>query len=311
MRLRIVLLVALHFLGLRFSKKDNRVIVFLERMAQKALSMRGFHSMYFDSPVANLHYLESSGVGALAPFVFLHGISASAVSFAPLLLPMQRFSRQVIAVDTPGHGFSSVPYAALVPEVMFEGIRSLLDRLIAEPVFLYGNSLGGAMALRYALERPERVKGMILSSPAGAPMSYESFLQLRQHFKIENKQDAEHFLSLLYHKVPWYRPLIDRLLLQLFKRSHIREFFASFTEENYNQLAFSSEELASLRTPILLLWGQDERLLPRECLTHYQQHLPSHAIVETPERWGHSPHIEFAGSIIRRIRQFATDVSRA
>lgn len=42
-----------------------------------------------------------------------------------------------------------------------------LDALLPEPAIVCGNSLGGAVALHYALARPEKVLGLVLLSPAG------------------------------------------------------------------------------------------------------------------------------------------------
>ena len=112
-----------------------------------------------------LHWLES---GHGAPAVFLHGLGNNAYVWRrvmPRLCPGLR----VIAPDLPGFGQSEEPrHRPLLLEYV-RIIGELIDRLApGEPVALVGNSVGGAVALRLALDRPERVSRLVLVDPAGA-----------------------------------------------------------------------------------------------------------------------------------------------
>jgi 4,5:9,10-diseco-3-hydroxy-5,9,17-trioxoandrosta-1(10),2-diene-4-oate hydrolase len=104
--------------------------------------------------------------GAGPPVVCLHAIGHGASDFASLRARLSDRHR-VVALDWPGHGRSTadtVPagasrYAALLAE--------LLDAArITRPV-LIGNSIGGAVALRYAAARPDAVRGLVLENPGG------------------------------------------------------------------------------------------------------------------------------------------------
>jgi pimeloyl-ACP methyl ester carboxylesterase len=68
------------------------------------------------------------------------------------------------------------------------------------------------------------------------------------------------------------------------------------------------EQLAALRMPVLLLWGRDERILPRAHLEFFRRHLPRHARFEEPEGLGHAPYLDDASAVARQILTFAADV---
>src|SRR5690348_4715930 len=125
-----------------------------ERLARRALNARGIESRFVDTRLARHHLYDAKGSGTLPTVVVLHGISSAATPFAPLLRRLLPHFRRVIAPEAPGHGFSGEPRAPLTVDTLFESMTELLDRELAEPAIVFGNSLGGAVAFAYAIERP-------------------------------------------------------------------------------------------------------------------------------------------------------------
>ncbi|MFV0307877.1 MAG: alpha/beta fold hydrolase [Desertimonas sp.] len=104
---------------------------------------------------------ELHGVG---PFVlWTHGFGSSSHMFAPTSDAL-RDEHTVVTWDLPGHGRSVVPAIAedFTVERCLADITELLDAAGAERAVLGGHSLGGYLSLRYALEHPERVAGLVL-----------------------------------------------------------------------------------------------------------------------------------------------------
>ncbi len=60
--------------------------------------------------------------------------------------------------------------------------------------------------------------------------------------------------------------------------------------------------------PVLLLWGKDERILPRDHLEFFRRHLPEHARFEEPEGFGHAPYLDDVDAVARRILSFTSEV---
>jgi pimeloyl-ACP methyl ester carboxylesterase len=282
------------------------VLPVLERVTRAVLVRRGVESRHIDTPVARVHLYNAPGEGTRKPVVLLHGIGASASPFALTLARLRKTSRRVIAIDAPGHGLSSQPRTNLCPEKLFEALLHVLDQELDEPALVVGNSLGGAMALKYAQQRPERVAGLVLSSPGGAPVEdpaeRERFLR---SFEIETLRDAREFLERLNHEMPWYGPLLAPDLIRLFKNPAVRSILRSVRPEHF----FKPEDLSSLSMPIRVLWGRSDRIIPASCLEFFKQNLPAHTVFEEPHGIGHSPHTEDPRMFLTAIRKSLEHVS--
>ncbi|MCB9642846.1 MAG: alpha/beta hydrolase [Myxococcales bacterium] len=276
----------------------------LEKAARWSLHRSGVQSRYIETEHGTIHAYESEGQGDLPTIVLLHGISSSATSFGRLFGPLRKSHRRVIALDALGHGFSQVPKSPLHPELIFGGLHEALQVLCEEKFVLFGNSMGGAMALRFALDHSERLRALILSSPAGAYMDVEEFRDFLTQFSMEKRATAKAFVQKLYHRVPWYGSFLVPALRQQFLRPQILQFFHAAAPDQL----FSPEELASLKPTTLFLWGESERLMRPEHLAYFEEHLPSNAIIERPEKVGHCPHIERPEDLAKRIVAFVREV---
>jgi pimeloyl-ACP methyl ester carboxylesterase len=100
------------------------------------------------------------------PLVLVHGLSGAAVNFT-LLAPLLAERRRVLVPDLPGHGLSQ-------PFDRVEGLTSYAHHVaaVAElegmlPAAVLGYSMGGVIALRLAVARPEDVTALMLVSAAG------------------------------------------------------------------------------------------------------------------------------------------------
>ena len=109
-----------------------------------------------------LHYLEE-GRGPAA--VLIHGLGGFAESWRHNIPGLARHGR-VIALDLPGSGRSGKPRRAYTLEFLAQALDGLLRALSVDRVRLVGHSLGGAVAVRYALDHPGRVERLALLGAA-------------------------------------------------------------------------------------------------------------------------------------------------
>lgn len=112
--------------------------------------------------------LESGAAGDV-DVVLLHGWVASAYSFRHQLEALPALGAHCIAVDLRGFGLSDKPRApdSYSLDAYIADLDALFDALSLLRVVLVGHSMGGGIALAYALARPDRVRGLVLMCPTG------------------------------------------------------------------------------------------------------------------------------------------------
>lgn len=99
------------------------------------------------------------------PIVCLHGAGGSAAMWTQLRIALGR-ERAVYALDLPGHGRSASVGGPVSIEAYAHAVRQFLDAAgFARPA-LVGHSMGGAVALRLAIDAPDRVAGLVLVGTA-------------------------------------------------------------------------------------------------------------------------------------------------
>jgi pimeloyl-ACP methyl ester carboxylesterase len=118
-----------------------------------------------------LHYIDLGPKDAQT-LVLIHGLSGQLQHFTYALADRLAQDFRVIAVDRPGCGYSrrdSKAQAGVAEQGRMIG--ELLDNLGVEATILVGHSLGGAISLAMALDRPEKTAGLALLCPVTLPQS--------------------------------------------------------------------------------------------------------------------------------------------
>ena len=240
----------------------------------------------------DVHYL-AGGTGE--PVVLLHGIFAEKdhwVDFARPLTPGYR----VIAPDLPGFGESgrhdneAYDYPAQVKR-----LGALLDALGLERVHLAGNSMGGTIAVLFALQHPERVASVaLIGSPHGIRIPRESTMDRlmatgQAPLVARTPEQFEQMLGLVFAQrpfLPWpvLRASRDSALAQADSNQRIWQ----------QQLAHRyllDARIDALRTPTFVLWGGADAVFDVAGAEVLRQRLPA-AQVQVLPGVGHLPMME-------------------
>lgn len=270
-----------------------------ERLARLSLRVLGWQSHSVATSTGSVHWIETAGGGDLPPTVLLHGFNSSAGFNGPLLQALRPHVRRVVAPDLPAHGFSSAP-VHVDGAALYDGVRDALDRALDVPAVLVGNSMGAALALRYAVDRPDRVRGLALVAPGGAPLSDHELAALQRTFTIRTHADAEAFIDRLLVRRTALRPIAAASLRRGFARPALRQLLGGLGPADYLTVA----EVRAITMPVLLLWGAEERVLPSSGLAFFREHLPPHASIEVVAGVGHSPQVDDCAGTAQRLVAF-------
>jgi pimeloyl-ACP methyl ester carboxylesterase len=116
-----------------------------------------------------IHYRDQGRRDAPA-IVLLHGSNASLHTWEPLVERLGGEYR-IVTLDLPGHGLTgAIPSRDYSAAAMIEAVDVVAAKLGLDRFVLGGNSMGGWVAWRYALERPARVDALLLIDAAGMPL---------------------------------------------------------------------------------------------------------------------------------------------
>src|SRR5690606_38837188 len=122
------------------------------------------------------HHLELNGVGLSVlelgpadgpPLVMLHGMRDVAWSLLPLAEPLSRRYR-VVLPELRGHGASDRPGCYGIDHFLFD-LHGVFARIVRAPAALFGHSLGGQIAARFAALFPHQVRAAVIVEGLGPP----------------------------------------------------------------------------------------------------------------------------------------------
>jgi pimeloyl-ACP methyl ester carboxylesterase len=190
--------------------------------------------------------------GEGSPLVFFHGggVLEGFDCFLPLA---ERF--RFVAPFHPGFGPSASDPAVAGMEDWVRRYATLFDLLELDRVALLGHSLGGLLAARFALEHPDRVHRLMLASPAGLNVPEHPLANLGAMSPHEVYTTLTRDPSIFEGRIP--EPLDDAFIA-----ARMREgaSIGSVVAGPFD--AMLEERVDTLDVPTLLLWGDDDRVVP-------------------------------------------------
>ncbi|GAC1344588.1 MAG: alpha/beta hydrolase [Ktedonobacteraceae bacterium] len=199
------------------------------------------------------HVFEA-GPPAAPPLLYLHGTNLGNLWLDYHTALSQNF--HVFAPDTPGFGLTERPdwMRDMSDYILF--FRDLLDELgLAQPRVV-GHSLGGWMAAEMAVWYPERIKKLVLANAAGIRVKGTPIGDL---FAM-NPQEV---ISACFDDFAAAMPLMPPEVNVDYLFTQYRQFttLASLAwNPNYDPKL--ARRLAYVKTPTLVIWGRNDRLIP-------------------------------------------------
>lgn len=267
-------------------------------------------------------YLEAGPPASEAEtIVFVHGWSGNVQNWWDQFEHFQT-RYHVVVFDAPGHGKSErsdeLSYSM---ELHVEVLAALMDELTIDEAIVVGNSGGGWTAANYAIAHPERVSKLILSDSTGTRfkgmagavlgMISPEWLEATKvtsgvHYPgLDDKSVARQEFAVSFDGTVEEIPYLEAL--------------AELLPPMYQEIP--SDALAEISAPTLILWGDDDPIVPINAMkvldkripdsTTYVVHLGGHTpMMNSPDEFNCAVASFLAGSDPRACKQYALDAER-
>lgn len=221
-------------------------------------------------------YVELGRGGARGTLLFVHGLGSYLKFWWYQLDAFAADGWHVVALDLPGYGKSEKPASfPYTMEAMADAARELAHALGVERPVLVGHSMGGQVALSWAIRYPDDVRALVLTSPAG----FETFSDREKAWFKRSYSVA------LVKSVPEYgiwgtvaqanfqrfRPELRWLVEERVRLAKAPGFdaYAYAQVRSVQALAeddFVREDLGHVKAPTLIVFGEQDRLIPNPFL---------------------------------------------
>jgi pimeloyl-ACP methyl ester carboxylesterase len=249
--------------------------------------------------------------------ILLHGVGCSVEYWEGNIAALAREHR-VFAVDIVGFGRTDKPEVVYTFQLGADFVLDFMNAMGIDRASLVGNSMGGAISMTVAAQAPERVKKVVLVGPVGLGRGLSPVMRLMTLPMIgevltkPGRQGVVQQMQLcLYDPSQASDDFIDRVAAIGILPGNQRSFLSALRSGvniigvKKGVLADFSARLKKIKTPILVIWGRQDAVLPvseGEAAVESMANVRFHLM----DRAGHLPQIdkpeEFNATVLDFLR---------
>lgn len=262
----------------------------------------------------NMHYVEK-GEGD-NHILLLHGFRAHSFTWKALIEPLAKEGYHVWAIDYIGYGLSDKPIDVVYNVDFFlEQIDAFMEGKKIKKTHLIGNSMGGGLALSTALAHPETIKSLILLDALGYQLDMPLYLSLSKYlgpicapligpslirYGLKQIMCNQHLVS---------EEQVEAYCLPYRFPGGVTASILTLQEFDNHRLAKMESQYHSLIHPTLIIWGDQDKLIP---VSHYHKFVKDFPFADTLliSDCGHIPQEEAPDEVFAAVLEFLkkTDV---
>jgi non-heme chloroperoxidase len=248
-----------------------------------------------------VHYAEQ-GDPTGETIIFLHAYVDSWFSYSRVL-PLLSPEYHAFVPDQRGHGDSDKPECCYAADDYAADVDAFMDAVRIEEATLVGDSSGGLIAQRVALSYPHRVSRLVLIGSPTTLVNNENVMELGKEMLAQEDPISPEFvrefvLGTIHHPVP------EEFLTGAVSES--LKVPARVWRDYYEGVVLTVDDTARLGeidAPTLILWGEQDTLLPREEQEWRAAAIPDATLKVYPET-GHLAHWVRPEWVVRDLEAF-------
>lgn len=228
-----------------------------------------------------LHYHD---LGTGYPVLFLQGSGSGASGWSNFQFNAPAFVEagyRTLLIDLPGYGYSSKPTdVRYTLDYFIDYVNEFLDSIGVTKLAVVGNSLGGAIALGFALKHPQKAERLILMAPGGLEEKPDYFAMPGMALMKEvfmggavSRDTLAEFIrkGLVYDPADATDALIDQRweIFQLQNDQVIKSM----------EVPNLTARLPEIKVPTLVFWGINDNMMPSTGILKLAKGLPNMRMV--------------------------------
>ena len=228
----------------------------------------------------------------MAPLLILHGWGSCAKNWTYIKDCLERNGYKVFVPDLPGFGENSKLIKSWSLDDYVEWVKEFCEKNNLSQVFLLGHSFGGAVAVKFSLKYPERIKKMFLLANSGIR---------RKSFKKEALKRIAGFLR-IFSFLPFYS-----FIRKVFYKIFISKSDYPYAEEKKlreTYLKVIKEDISSCFSQVLvstvIIWGSKDIIVPIKDAYFINQEIRCSRLIVIPDV-GHNLASQTPETLIKKI----------
>ena len=253
-------------------------------------------------------HLRDTGPRDAPAILFIHGFGSSLHTWEEWASALESQYR-VVRFDLPGNGLSDPdPAGDYTDERSLQMIVAVMDSLGLEKAAIAGHSIGGRMAWTFAARHPKRVERLVLIAPDGFASP---------GFEYGRAAEVPLSMDLMRYALP--KPLLTMSLAPAYADPRVmtpalatryHEMMlapgarpAMLARMRQTVLTDPAPQLRAIQAPTLLIWGEQDAMIPFANSSDYLRTLPNARLAAIPGV-GHLPQEERAAEGLRAVSDF-------
>jgi len=232
------------------------------------------------------------------PILILHGWGGSSDSWIKVQEILAEKDCKVICPDFPGFGKSKTPLCPWSVGDYAKWVDDFANSLGMERFFVISHSFGGRVAIKFAVNYPEKLNGLILCASAG--------IKPKPSFKTK----------IIFRLAKIGNAVFTPKRLARFKDGARNLFYIFLRRKDYVKASGTMKEaikrvldedlfleLPKIRTKTLIVWGEADKMVPLRYGHIFRENIKNSELVILPEV-GHSPHLEVPGRLAEIVLEY-------
>ena len=243
--------------------------------------------------------------------VLVHGFGGNKDTWN-WVVPAWNDKYHVVVIDMPGHGDSvSKKTLSYTMTDQAERLNQFLEAKKIKTFYLFGHSMGGAIAVHYALNHREKVNALILIDSMGMVQTKSDGVKLVEEsdknplYDVCTKERIETLLNYSMYKPPYIPDIIKSALLE--EKCARRDLEKVMYEDMYTDVNLSAVA-KNISIPTLILWGEKDRMTHVDDASLFHKNIKGSKLVILKEV-GHVPILEEPEQTADEVDTFIRQIS--